>query len=238
MNIAICDDEKVILESLKVKTERLFPNAAVKTYSSGEALLAEKQIPDIVLLDIQMQGMNGMETAGKLRNRTADTVIIFVTADTSFVFEAFDVGAFHYLVKPFTDEKFAEVMKKAAENCRNIMDKTEDNDRYIMVQNKGIHTKIYVSEIVYAEVYNRKVIIHTTEDEIEYYGKLTELAQELGNDFFQTHRAYLVHLKYVTRYDANSVMMKGGNAIMSKANFPEFVKAYLRYNQRKGRKQS
>lgn len=235
MHIAICDDENAILESLKEKTELLFPEAAVKTYSSGEALLAEKQLPDLVLLDIQMQGMNGMDTARKLRSQKADTVLIFVTADASFVFEAFDVGAFHYLVKPFTDEKFAEVMRKAVENCRKRTDKTEENDRYIMVQHKGIHTKIYVREIVYAEVYNRKVVIHTTEDEIEYYGKLTELAQELGNDFFQTHRAYLVHLKYVTRYDANSVTMKSKKAIMSKANFPEFVKAYLKYNQRKGR---
>lgn len=85
MNIAICDDEKVILKSLKEKTEMLFPEAAVKTYLSGETLLAEKQTPDIVLLDIRMQGMNGMDTAGKLRNQKADTIIIFVTAAPEYL---------------------------------------------------------------------------------------------------------------------------------------------------------
>lgn len=232
LTIAICDDEELILRTLKEKTKRLFPEADIKTFSSGKALLAEKPLPDIVLLDIQMQGMNGMEAARSIREQRADTVLIFVTADASFVFEAFDVGAFHYLVKPFTDEKFAEVLKKAAAHCRSVAAKA-DGGRYITVFHKGTHTKIYVGEIVYAEVYNRKIAIHTTGQEIEYYGKLGELAKELGQDFFQTHRAYLVHLKYVTRYDANSVTLKKGKVLMSKANFPEFVKAYLKYNQRK-----
>jgi len=233
LNIAICDDEKIIADDLKEKTKKLFPTANVRAFLSGEALLAQKELPDILLLDIRMKGMDGMKTAKEIRGRKQGCVIIFVTVDKSFVFKAFDVGAFHYLVKPFTNEKFTEVMTKAAQSCCDTQCKEADK-RYIMTDYKGMHSKIYVDDITYAEVYNRKVVIHTSNQEIEYYGRLTELEKNLGEDFFRTHRAYLVNMRYVTRYTAECVTLRTGDVPMSKANFPKFVKAYLKYNQRKG----
>jgi len=76
--------------------------------------------------------------------------------------------------------------------------------------------KIFLRDIVYAEVYNRKVIIHTRSTDIEYYGKLQELSDMAGTDFFRTHRAYLVHFKYVEKYDATCVTMKNGTALIAK----------------------
>ena len=70
--------------------------------------------------------------------------------------------------------------------------------------------------------------------DIEYYGKLQELSDMAGTDFFRTHRAYLVHFKYVEKYDATCVTMKNGTALIAKKNYPEFVRRYLKYNQRKG----
>ena len=70
-----------------------------------------------------------------------------------------------------------------------------------MVQTAGSHIKIFLRDIVYAEVYNRKVIIHTRSTDIEYYGKLQELSDMALADFFRTHRAYLVHFKFVEKYD-------------------------------------
>lgn len=95
--------------------------------------------------------------------------------------------------------------------------------------------KVFSKDIVYAEVYNRKVIIHTRDTNIEYYGKLQELSEIAGADFFRTHRAYLVHFKYVQKYDANCVTMENGTALIAKQNYSEFVKQYLKYNQRKGK---
>ena len=103
-----------------------------------------------------------------------------------------------------------------------------------MVQTAGSHIKIFLRDIVYAEVFNRKVIIHTRSTDIEYYGKLQELSDMAGTDFFRTHRAYLVHFKYVEKYDATCVTMKNGTALIAKKNYPEFVKQYLKYNQGKG----
>ena len=110
----------------------------------------------------------------------------------------------------------------------------EKDEKYIMVQTAGSHIKIFLRDIVYAEVFNRKVIIHTRNTDIEYYGKLQDLQNMAGEDFFRTHRAYLVHFKYVEKYDATCVTMKNGTALIAKQNYPEFVRRYLKYNQRKG----
>lgn len=111
----------------------------------------------------------------------------------------------------------------------------QSDEKYMMVQSGGSHMKVFLKDIVYAEVYNRKVIIHTRDTNIEYYGKLQELSEIAGADFFRTHRAYLVHFKYVQKYDANCVTMENGTALIAKQNYPEFVKQYLKYNQRKGK---
>jgi DNA-binding LytR/AlgR family response regulator len=113
--------------------------------------------------------------------------------------------------------------------------KSEVPDRkHIMIRTGGTHTKIYLEKIVYAEVFNRKVIIHMTDGEIEYYGKLSDLEKMLGEDFFRPHRSYLIHFRYVVKYDASNIYLEHDSAPMAKQNYPNFVKQYLRYNQRKG----
>ena len=233
MRIAICDDEKSMGQILEEKVKKLLPDAVVEKYLSGDALISSGFTPDILFMDIQMPGKDGMETARIVRQNNKDMILIFVTAVEEYVFQAFDVGAFHYLVKPFSDDKFEEVVKRAiktiGENSSN-----ENDDKYMMIQSAGSHIKVFLRDIVYAEVFNRKVIIHTRNADIEYYGKLQDLCDMAGADFFRTHRAYLVHFKYVVKYDANCVTLENGTAMIAKQNYPEFVKQYLKYNQRKG----
>ena len=175
MQIAICDDEVSMVQILEKKIKKLLPDAVIDKYLSGDELIASGSKPDILFLDIQMPGMDGMETAKVLRQDNEDMILIFVTAAEAYVFQAFDVGAFHYLVKPFSDEKFKEVVTKAVHNIKRSS-RLEKDEKYIMVQTAGSHIKIFLRDIVYAEVYNRKVIIHTRSTDIEYYGKLQELS--------------------------------------------------------------
>ena len=233
MQIAICDDEKKIGQILEEKIKKLLPDATIEKYLSGEDLISGKCRPDILFLDIQMPGKDGMETAEILRQNNENMILIFVTAMEEYVFQAFDVGAFHYLVKPFSDEKFEEVVKKAVKTFREHS-ANEPDEKYMMIQSAGSHTKVFLKDIVYAEVYNRKVIIHTRNTDIQYYGKMQDLSDRAGEDFFRTHRAYLVHFKYVKKYDANCVTMENGTALIAKKNYPEFVRQYLKYNQREG----
>ena len=228
MQIAICDDEVSMVQILEEKIKKLLPDAVIDKYLSGDELIASGSKPDILFLDIQMLGMDGMETAKMLRQDNEDMILIFVTAAEEYVFQAFDVGAFHYLVKPFSDEKLKEVVTKAVHNIKRSS-RLEKDEKYIMVQAAGSHIKIFLRDIVYAEVYNRKVIIHTRSTDIEYYGKLQELSDMAGTDFFRTHRAYLVHFKYVEKYDATNAIAQMLVANGHKLYF------YTHYNENKHR---
>ena len=232
MRIAICDDEEKVREILLRKVGAAFPEDTIDTFSSGEELLKASEVPDILLLDIKMPGISGMEVAKALRERADKTVIIFITGEEQYVFDSFDVQAFHYLVKPFSDQKLGEVLNKAKELITK--EKRQPEKKYVMVNSGGSHIRICLSDVIYAEVFNSKVIVHTTDSDIEYYGRLTELEKLAGEDFFRTHRAYLVHLKFVKKYDATNVYLKKGQALVSKQNYPKLVQKVLDYNRREG----
>ena len=235
MRIAICDDERNIQKLIANKIKKQYREAEIIPFSSGEELLlSEKQI-DILFLDIQMNGKNGMEIAKELRKKDKKVIIIFVTAMEDYVFQAFDVGAFHYIVKPIDDEKFADVLCKAVEEWKSqSVHIREPEEKYMMINNGGVHRKVIIEDIVYAEVFNRKVVIHKLNDEIEYYGKLSDLEALVGDNFFRPHRAYLINLKYVEKYNATTIYLEKGMVLMAKQNYPEFVKRYMKYNQRRG----
>ncbi len=239
MQIAICDDEKEIRDMLAEKIQRIYPEAALSFYQSGKELLISHSQPDILLLDIQMPGKDGMETAREFRRDHKNTILIFVTAFGDYVFQAFDVRAFHYLVKPFDDIKFEEVLRNAAEQLEDRKDKGSEGTKEassLIITTRGKHIMVDLEDIVYAEVFDRKVILHTIDEDIEYYGKMKELEAKAGEDFYRSHRAYLVNFNYIRKYDAATIYLEKGQALMAKQNYREFVKRYLHFNQRKGGK--
>ena len=217
------------------KILKQYSEAEILFFSSGEELLLSKEKTDILFLDIQMPGKNGMETARELREKNKKMILIFITAIEDYVFQAFDVGAFHYLVKPVNDEKFTDILHRAVEEwqIQNIYVK-EQEEKYVVINNRGVHTKVILDEIIYAEVFNRKVVIHKRNDEIEYYGKMSDLEALAGDSFFRPHRAYLVNFKYVEKYDAVTIYLEKGTVLMAKQKYPEFVKKYMKYIQKRG----
>ena len=151
-------------------------------------------MPDIVLLDVAMDGMDGMETAKKLRE-LSDMLLIFVTGIKEQVFQAFDVGAFHYLLKPVEKEKLLSVMERAIAE----VEKAKNRQRYMLIKVSDGYRRLNLSEILYAESDGRKVILHTRQEKLEFYEKMEELEKRLGEGFYRCHRSYLVppHLKEV-----------------------------------------
>lgn len=235
MQISICDDEKNIRELIGDKIKSQFPEAEIVFYSSGDELLLSDKPMDILFLDIQMSGRNGMETARELRKIDKRTIIIFVTAREEYVFQAFDVGAFHYIVKPIDDEKFYEVLCRSVDELeeKKLNEKAQE-ENHLLINNGGVHIKVKIGDIIYAEVFNRKVVIHKMDETIEYYGKMSDLETLAGESFFRPHRAYLINFKYVEKYDASTIYLEKGTALMAKQNYSEFVKKYMKYNQRRG----
>lgn len=240
MRIAICDDEKVMQQWIAERVCRVEKEADICLFATGEELLAFEKTIDILFLDIQMKGMDGMEVARQLRSRQQKTILIFVTALEDYVFQAFDVGAFHYLVKPIPEEKFTEILKKAQKEWQEEQERLQCHDtlaqeKYVLVKNGGVRNRVLCKDIVYAEVFNRKIVLHTRKEDIEYYGKMSELERQVGDSFFRPHRAYLVNLQYVEKYNATTICLERGTALISKQKFPAFVREYMKYNQR-GRK--
>ena len=235
MRIAICDDEKNIRELIGNKVIAQYPEAEIVFYSSGEELLLSDKCIDILFIDIQLTGRNGMETARELRKKDKDVILIFVTAAEEYVFQAFDVGAFNYIIKPIDDVKFADVLRRAvAELSSKCVKEKAPEEKYVMINNAGVHSKVMIEDIVYAEVFNRKIVIHKMNETIEYYGKLSDLEALTGDNFFRPHRAYLINFKYVEKYDATTIYLEQGTALMAKQNYPEFVKKYMKYIQMRG----
>ncbi|MFA9466726.1 MAG: LytR/AlgR family response regulator transcription factor [Velocimicrobium sp.] len=236
MQIAICDDENEIRNMIARYVKIFSPDCFVKLYGSGEELLGDIRVFDLIFLDIHMGGINGMDIARQLRKNGSKSIIIFVTALEEYIFQAFDVGAFHYLVKPIDKVKFFEVLKFAVAkwNETNKLERLAPEEKSINIKMGTTTSKIYRKEIIYIEAHNRKVILHKANGILEFYAKLSDLEQSLGDDFARLHRSFLVNMKYILKYNATSVTLENGEIVMmAKQKYGEFVKQYLKYSKRK-----
>lgn len=229
INIAICDDEKEICSYLLSLIQKQNIACNITEYTSTEQYLTEKKEFDLLFLDIEMRNtgsdINGMELARRIRNNSGkQPIIIFVTGYEEYVYDAFDVKAFQYLLKPVDEKKFSEVMSRAVKSIQG----KEKKVHALTVQYAGSTRKIPADTIYYIESSNHKIILHMLSGAIEYYAKLRDLEMELAGQFYRIHKGYLVNLSYIDEYTRNEVILQGGTRILiSKYKYKEFVKAYL-----------
>lgn len=236
MKIAICDDEKYIRDFIAESISKEVENADVMCFESAEGMLEADGNVDIMFLDIQMAGMDGMELARQVRSRGSNAVIIFVTALEEYVFKAFDVKAFNYLVKPINKDKFGEVLHAAIEEVMHRPNQPiskESEDKTFLIKANGLSRNIAISEIAFAEVFNRRIVLHMKDnDEIEYYGRMADLEKIAGGDFFRVHRAYLINLSAIQSYNSKVVQVMGLKLPVARGKYQDLVRAYLSYNTR------
>ena len=230
IRIAICDDEPYMMEQLseflfEYQKERQAFSYDVHCFESGTSLLNSKDCFDLIFLDIQMDGPDGMETAKRLQRQKKDGLLVFVTAFQERVFEAFEVQAYDYLVKPLASGRFARTMDRALETLEQ---RTETS---LLIQKGNSCQVVLLEEIVYCEVWGRKVYIHQKDGTvIDYYEKLKQLEQYLDNRFFRCHRSYLVNLDYVCGCREGEVFLsQGGNLPVSKLRERDLAQAILRH---------
>lgn len=230
MRIAIVDDEKIICEQIKDFIQKEHGDCQIDSYFSGQAFLEAGKQFDLVFLDIQMGGMDGMDTARALRKTQPEAVLIFVTGSKEYVFEAFDVSAFHYLLKPLEETKFKEVLARALlESQRHRAGRQER--LFIRTKNLTIDQK----DILYIESRGKKVDIHTLKETFSIYGAMNELETQLSKSFYRCHRGYLVNMAYITEYGPDRITLTGGDEVyLTRKKHGEFVKAYMWYLQNGG----
>ena len=230
MDIAVVDDEKVIREHICALIEKHKPKSRTESYVTGEELLGSKKWFDIVFLDIQMDGMNGIETARCLREKQENVILIFITGIKEYVFDALDLYAFQYLLKPVDEKKFAEVLERAVMEAGKKKEK-----KLLFIRRKNI--TLDQTDILYIESKGKKVEIHTArqKEAIEIYAAMGELEEQLGENFYRCHRAYIVNMAYIAEYDNESITLTNGNLVyLAKKKYGEFAKAYMWFLQSGG----
>lgn len=225
MLIAVCDDEKVIRDQIELFIREQKNEYSVVHYDSGERLLSNGKFFDLVFLDIQMEGRNGIDIARELRSRKKCNVLIFVTGAKEYVFEAFDVSAFHYLLKPLEERKFTEIFNRA----KALIDKSKSEEALIL-KSKGKYIRIYRDNILYIESRARKVEVHTVTGIEELYASMASLEEKLGEMFYCCYKGIIVNLAYIEEYDREKVVLTNGEILyLSRRKYSEFVKVYLQY---------
>ena len=233
IKIAICDDEANIRAYLSSSIQAQDCPCEIVEYASAGDCLADTQKIDLLFLDIELapsgSGLDGMALARKIRERATVTqpVIIFVTGYERYVFDAFDVGAFQYLLKPVDEEKFAKVFSRAVAQIGTAREKP---GRVLTLQSANTSRTVPLDSIYYIESSNHKVELHLKDGEFACYAKIGDLELELQDQFFRIHKGYLVNLSYVAGYSKTEVTLTNGERLLlSKYKYQDFVKAYLHF---------
>ena len=227
MRVAICDDDRESRARLRSLIKQQEPDCEVACFDTGKRLLEARQHFDILLLDIQMEDMSGIEVARVLRINRERTIVIFVTALKEYAAEAFEVEAFNSLLKPLEPERFCRVFEDA---CREVKRLESAGGGQLFFQTKTRSFVVQKDEILYVESLRRKVEIHTQRENIIVYATMKGLAERLGEEFFRCHRGYLVNLAYVAEYGTGTIQLQNGETVyLAREKYTEFVKAYTRY---------
>lgn len=231
VKIGICDDEadqRVMLKNIIELFMQLQGEAfEILEYKCGEVLLHESQkkpdFIDILFLDIELGGVSGVDAARALRKDWGHFELIFVTGFSDYVFNGYEVGALNYILKPYQPEKIHTVLRAALEK----LDKCKE--RYFPVQQKNQIRKIPLSEVLYFTSDLRKIVLVTKKEQLEFYGRLSEIMDQLPPAFVRTHQRYIVHLKYVDQMDSQRILVENQLIPVSRKYYQEVSGAFARY---------
>ena len=230
VKFAICDDEPMMARELAghladYMKENRITAYSVSSFHDGRALLESGTSFDVIFLDIQMEQPDGMETARLLRRRGDHSLLVFVTVLKELVFDAFQVEAYDYLLKPLDSARFKQTMNRV---LRSLKQRTAED---IVIQRGTGCEVVLLSDIVYCEVLGRKIYLHKSDGTVsDYYDKLEDLERRVDGRFFKCHRSYLVNLDYVRGCQDGQVLLSQGERIpASRLRERELTQALLRY---------
>lgn len=229
LKIALCDDEKVFRSDLKkiISTELDLCGIdyQILEFTCGEDLLEKLNNTDcqILFLDIEMKGLDGISTAKKLREQKILAEIIFVTSHPDFVFQGYEVRALNYILKPYEREKIVSVLHTALET------KDISLEKYYVIEQQGGSISLPLSSIKYFASDKRIIRAVADEKECTFYGKLNELEIQLPNNFFRIHSRYLINLRYLRELKGNRVIVDGEELPVSRPCKSELSIAFAKY---------
>ncbi len=230
MRIVCCDDDVKIGEQLKEylqlyfkKISTPFPNYSF--FTSGEELLKDNEIIDIAFLDVEMKGLSGIHTGAELKRKNPNIIIFIVTSYPDYLDEAMRFHVFRYLSKPIDKNRLFRNMKDALFRYSSVSKK-------IQIETKELTDIVYMNNIIFIEARERKIFVYTQKKIYESIHKMQFWLEKLPQScFFQTHRSYIVNLRYVSSYDNTFINLYDNKytAYLTRRKYTLFKKAYIMY---------
>lgn len=231
LQIAICDDESSQIESLTHAVKEWVANSGhsckVDAFPSADSFLFTHGSGGeyhILLLDVEMPGMSGIDMAKELRRGGNRAEIIFITSHFEFYGEGYEVDALHYLIKPISQEKLFSVLSKAAERLA-------EEPPSVLINCDGEVIKLPERDILFVESALHYVSIRTASREYRIKESLSSFSQKLSEDFYHAHRSYYVSLKHIVRISRTSLTLDGGWEIpLSRGKYDDINRKYIERN--------
>ncbi len=227
MIAAICDDDRFFRTRMHTflveykKRNRI--HLDIVEFSTGDELLASESSYDIVFLDYDMPGVNGMEVARMLRQKKSFCCIVFATSFPEHVFDAFEVNAYRYLVKPIDPAKLAGVLDTYIKERKQLSP--------ITLNVEGTLLTIKSEDIIYLEAAGKYCLIRKGDDCLRSSKTLSKTMALLPQHcFFRTHKSYAVNFHWISSIYENIAILRNGEKIqISRSNIAAFKKAYKEF---------
>lgn len=248
MYLAYCDDEPVQLEYMKKLAEQWAEKTGTPlhfgAYQSAEEILFEcgESYPyDLLILDIEMKEMDGMELARQIRKKDERLPILFLTNRKEYVFEGYEVHALRYLLKPVDAGKLFPVLDE-------ISAAGQREKKYLIASVAGERIKIVTDDLLYLEAHGHSVMLHTRTGDYEVKKTLAEIAEEVipertiggcgktmdaaagESSFVSTHRSFLVNLRHIERILRTECVLSDGSTIpVSRNSYKALNAAFIAF---------
>lgn len=230
MKIVLCDDDGLFILTLKEQLQLFFrqnhlPLPEIISFTNGEDLLSYPGDIDILFLDIEMPGINGIAVGEALKKRSSKTIIFIVTSYSEYLDDAMRFHVFRYLSKPLDMQRLFRNLKDALALYHSVSEN-------IIVETRQEIVKLPVNDIIAVEAQGRRVTVHTAKKDYESVHGMRYWVEKLPkNCFLQSHRSFIVNLRHVNNFSHDLISLADGrfSAYLTKRKFTEFKNAYLLY---------
>lgn len=229
--VALCEDEEVFLESQKKICvgilEKNGINYHIDIFDGSESFLSSflhtQKRYDLILLDIMMNGLNGMELAKKIREHDKEAAIIFITSSDDYARQGYDVNALHYLMKPLDGDVLERLILSDYKN--------KYHNRFLVFKSGTQSLRVSIKDIIRLETAGRRVAVTLFDETVYYPGKLTELLEELPkNQFVRCHQSFAVNMRNTKELTRNSaIAVNGLETPVGRVFTKDLQQAFLKY---------
>lgn len=232
IRIAIVEDEAAYADTLREYLDRYAAENGcrfdVSVYADGEDIVRNYRADfDIILMDIEMQSMDGMTTAKRIRESDDDVVIMFITNMAQYAIQGYEVDALDYVLKPISYFAFSKRLERAVSR----VDTRRHDGRSIVISARGSSSRIPVANILWIESRGHRLTYHTVNGEYESTVNSMKSVEEslAGDHFFRCNKCYLVNLAHVRGIEDGDALVGGDRIVVSQSKRGAFAKALTEY---------